>query len=365
MASGQQPCLPPPCAPAPWQQPRPYVTPGAPTTPGTTAPGTTPPATTTPDMGTGAGMDMGADTGFGSLASGAGVGSSVGVTSAVNYVDSAVIQNMFRLRFDAAYDDNRPDRAEFFYAKCGCLRNVPIAKGGDANAPGPPLMETSVNYQDISPYLEYAFSNRFSMFVEAPFRFLNPEINQNKKGFYDMNAGFKAGIISCPEQLLTFQFRTYFPTGDSEAGLGTNHYSLEPALLYWRPLSERWLVETEFRAWIPVGGTDFEGDILRYGIGLSYFIFGSPNKTVNPEYSSRFFLAPIAEFVGWTVLNGKELDGFSGPIVSAAGDTIVNAKVGVRMGIGDYQSFSVSYGRALTGDVWYKDIFRVEYRLAF
>ena len=31
----------------------------------------------------------------------------------------------------------------------------------------------------------------------------------------------------------------------------------------------------------------------------------------------------------------------------------------------DNHSFAVSYGRALTGAVWYKDIVRVEYRYAF
>src|SRR5712691_11833904 len=40
--------------------------------------------------------------------------------SAVGYIDSAIPLTQFRLRYDAAYHDNRPARAEFFYAKCGC-----------------------------------------------------------------------------------------------------------------------------------------------------------------------------------------------------------------------------------------------------
>lgn len=47
-------------------------------------------------------------------------------------------------------------------------------------------------------------------------------------------------------------------------------------------------------------------------------------------------------------------------VKDAAGDTIVNAKFGLRINYGDHQSFAVSYGRALTGAVWYKDIIRVE-----
>jgi hypothetical protein len=46
------------------------------------------------------------------------------------------------------------------------------------------------------------------------------------------------------------------------------------------------------------------------------------------------------------------------------GDTIVNAKLGLRIGSGN-ADFYASYGRALTGDVWYKDIVRLEFRLGF
>jgi hypothetical protein len=59
------------------------------------------------------------------------------------------------------------------------------------------------------------------------------------------------------------------------------------------------------------------------------------------------------------------------PPRSASGDTIVNVKVGAVFALGDYidrdrlpplsdrLNLSVSYGRALTGDVWYRDILRV------
>src|SRR5262249_35855812 len=74
--------------------------------------------------------------------------------SNVGYIDSALPTTQFRLRFDAAYGDYRPDRGEYFYAKCGCFRPVPISQGGDPNAAGPRLPESRVNYQDIRPYFE-------------------------------------------------------------------------------------------------------------------------------------------------------------------------------------------------------------------
>ena len=52
-------------------------------------------------------------------------------------------------------------------------------------------------------------------------------------------------------------------------------------------------------------------------------------------------------------------------IKDASGDTILNGKLGVRFGNGERWDIYTGYGRALTGDVFYKDIFRLELRLLF
>ena len=49
----------------------------------------------------------------------------------------------------------------------------------------------------------------------------------------------------------------------------------------------------------------------------------------------------------------------------ASGTTIVNVKLGARLGFGSAQSVYVGYGEALTKDVWYERTVRVEYRRAF
>jgi len=68
----------------------------------------------------------------------------------------------------------------------------------------------------------------------------------------------------------SFQLRTYIPTGNAGEGLGNDHVSLEPALLLYRPLTEQWCFEGELRYWTPLDGTDFAGDIIRYGAGVHY-----------------------------------------------------------------------------------------------
>lgn len=270
------------------------------------------------------------------------------------YLDNAVPFTHFRLRFDSAYRNNRPDRAEYFYAKCGCF-------GG--NAPGPIRPETRVDYQDVAAYFEYATSERLSLFIEFPFRFLNPDNNANTSGLADMNAGFKYAIYSDESRILTFQGRVYIPSGDADRGLGTNHVSLEPSLLYAQNLTDRLVLFGQFGDYIPVGGTDFSGNILRYGVGLSYSALNTGSIRV----------APVAELLGWTVLSGKEFAFPENTIRDASGDTIVNAKFGVRLGFGgscnrgilSNSDLYIGYGRALTGEVWYKDMLRIEYRMRF
>lgn len=261
------------------------------------------------------------------------------------YIDSAIIRSQIRLRYDAAYDNNRPDRAEFFYAKCGC----------NPGGRGPIKPETRVDYQDINAYIEIAASNWLSGFVEVPVRFLNPDMNDNTAGLSDITAGLRVGLIANSSQAYTFQLRAFAPTGDDDRGLGTGHASLEPAFLVFQKLTDRLYVEGELRDWIPIGGTDFAGNVIRYGIGTAY------NVAPCPE---RQFIAPVLEFVGWSVLGGKQTVFPPGIIEGASGDTIVNAKLGIRAGTFT-NSIYVGYGRALTGDVWYKDLFRIEYRRAF
>ncbi len=261
--------------------------------------------------------------------------------SSVGYIDNAIPGNQFRLRYDAAYHNNRPTRADFFWPGVG----------------GPPLPEVRVDYQDITSYLEAALSRRFSVFVEAPVRFLNPERNDNTAGFGDMNAGFKWAFLFDRERVATFQLRTYAPTGDADRGLGNDHVTLEPGLLLHERLADRLALDAELRDWVPIDGSPFAGNILRYGVGLTY----------GQRRPDCCWVTPVAEVVGWTVLSGQEKAVFPAGVVveDAAGDTIVNVKLGARLGFGDRADVYAGYGRPLTGDVWYKDTFRLEFRLLF
>jgi len=280
-----------------------------------------------------------------SLGSQFGSGGPTTADTSVGYIDSAVPLSLLRLRFDAADRDRRPDRADFFWP------------GGTTSTLGPPLPERQVNWQEFTTYLEYAAQPWFSVFLEAPVRFVEPDFNSDQYGLGDINAGFKWAFLQVPDQTATFQLRAYAPTGAASQGLGNHHATLEPAFLFNRRLNEYLTLEGEVRYWAPLGGTDFAGDVLRYGLGLSYGTHGD-----------EFWLTPVVEAVGWTVLGGKEQVALTPDVFfiqDATGDTIVNIKAGFRAGYGSQWDWYVGYGRALTGTTWYKEDFRAEFRWLF
>jgi hypothetical protein len=363
-----------PTKPEPVGQP---VTPGAaPVPPGPTTP-VSPPTEATQAI------REALEPGFGGTQSAAlgGAGAAVaynqGIGGLGGYIDSAVPRSNIRLRYDDAYDMNRPDRAEYFYPQCGCYffaggkqpfsnvaqRDAVLRAFGPTNANG-----RVNNYQEYSTYVEFAPLANMSAFVEVPVRYIDPQANHKATGFGDMNLGFKYAFIAQPDAFYTFQFKTYVPTGAGSLGLGTNHPSLEPGILAFQRLSERFYFLGEFRDWIPINGSTsialpgkpFAGNILNYGLGVFY----------NLVLTDNFRVAPISEFVGWTVLGGYQTTAKG--IQSAASDTIVNMKIGVRFGLGDYNrpgggsqlndraSLYVGYAHCLTQDFWYKDMLRVE-----
>lgn len=291
--------------------------------------------------------------------------------SMVGYVDDAIVGSQVRIRFDAGFKDNAPDRAEFFYPQCGCF-------GG--NAPGPkPGASNDINFQQLYFQAEYAPVRRFSIFTEVPFRWIQPQsfipktfsgttTFSNQSGISDVRAGFKLAVTASSDHSLTFQFKAYFPSGDGSRGLGTAHYSIEPSLLYYQRLSDRWAVESQIGGWLPINGSslsgvgNYAGDIFFYGFGPSY-------QLVNRE---NIKFAPVVELFGWHVLGGLELLGTgllppanAATVADASGTNIVNLKVGARTSFGRHNSVYVGFGQAVTHSVWYEHIVRLEYRYSF
>jgi len=293
--------------------------------------------------------------------------------SMVGYIDDATIDDHVRVRFDAGFDNTVPDRAEFFYAQCGC---------NFAGAPGPGGLGagdlvTSLNFQQLVFEGQYALKrrgadSRIALFAAIPFRFVQPQsfLGQtfkpplpntfsNASGLSDLRIGGKAAVVSTDDVLLTAQIQGYFKTGDAKQGLGTDHGAVEFSLLLKQALTDQLGLESEFGDWHPTGGStaptgaSYSGDVLYYGVGPSYELV----KT------TRVTFAPVVELVGWHVLGGQQQN--AGTLGSAEGTNIVNIKVGARTVLDNRSSVYVGWGHALTDAVWYQSIIRVEYRYGF
>ena len=285
--------------------------------------------------------------------------------SMVGYIDDPVVSSKLRVKFETARHNRAPDRAELFYGKCGCYRDLdPSNPAYDPDAAGPgPGAADDLNFQQFYVLAEYAATNRFSAFAELPIRWLQPQtvgVFDDQSGVSDLRAGAKFGLATTDTMSLTAQVKMFLSTGDSRQGLGTGHASIEPGLLYHRNLSDRTAIASQFSLWLPFGGSNgvptsvdekFAGSVLSYGFGPSYAIFSS----------ERVQFAPVVELVGWHVLGGFQTTAVS----DASGTDIVNLKFGARTTWTNGGSIYAGYGRALTDADWYEDIFRFEYRLSF
>jgi hypothetical protein len=52
-------------------------------------------------------------------------------------------------------------------------------------------------------------------------------------------------------------------------------------------------------------------------------------------------------------------------VQDAAGDTILNVKIGCHFKVQEWGDVYVGYGRPLTGDHWYENTVRLEFRLFY
>jgi hypothetical protein len=290
--------------------------------------------------------------------------------SMVGYIEDATIESKVRLRFDTASHDTVPDRAEFFYAKCGCYSGLPANDPAfDPDAPGPrPGAANDVNFRQLFLEGEFAVDPRVSIFGQIPIRWLLPQSFipgtggsfPNQTGFGDVRLGVKLGAVDSDVAALTAKVQLYLPTGDAAKGLGTDHASVEPAVLYQQQLSNIVTLESEVGVWLPIGGAapvpthadgKFAGTVLFYGIGPSFTVYET----------DRVQVAPVIELVGWRVRDGNQT---SAEGSDASGTNIVNLKIGARAIFGQGSVYA-GYGHALTDQDWYDNIFRFEYRYSF
>ncbi|TWT47855.1 hypothetical protein [Botrimarina hoheduenensis] len=377
------PCPPQPCVPEGLMYPHSEPSAGVPTPADSASPSVAPTPLTNPaapaptaSAPLADALDGPSPLGLGSLSQpsgGAGfsMASAVAAAPAPGYIDYAPIATRFRLRYDNAEGSDQPTRGEFLYPTGAGFVNTKgpagVGSGGD------PFAE-NIDLQELSAYLEVALTDRFSVFVDAPVRWVSnvdiddDGLNDTVSGFSDLRTGFKYALLDCCGEYLTTQFLISTPTGDADRSVGTGNTSFDIGLLYSRQLSSSTFLFGEIRDWFTLDAPttndgandiDLNANILRYGAGIGVDLLD------NSTCCKTRKLTGIFEVVGWTVLDGFSTSLAGGQQVrDATGDTIVNGKYGLRYTSGDHTVY-VGYGHNWTSDRWYADMIRAEWGYFF
>lgn len=260
-------------------------------------------------------------------------------------IDAARPMNNYRMRFNAFYNQQYPDRAEYLWAQTGVR--------------GPPLPESSLNFQELRILLEHG-SKTFSTGFEIPFRWTDPDVNANHAGLGDLRLTTKLVLFEGQRIVFTQYFRTIFNTGSSRMGLGTGHIALEPGFLAYYQWGDRTWLHGEIKYRFPTGGTPISsGQVLEMGLGVSHLMWESDSVALIPTF----------EAVGWSVLNGTKTTPV-GLILPADVDTIVNLLPGLRISCdrgGDLGlvEFGIGGGWAVSSERFYDGMWRFECRIVY
>lgn len=261
-------------------------------------------------------------------------------------IDSTQPMSNFRFRFDAAYNMQNPDRAEFYWAKIG--------------GRGPGRLERRVDYQDIRMYLETG-GETMSAFTEVPIRIMSPFDNDNTAGLGDVIVGTKIRLLNQGRWQMTQILRTYINSGVASRGLGTGHVSMEPGMLFRYRHSACTYLHSEIKLWFPIAGdTVFSGPVLRSALGWSHVLYDNDDLAI----------MPTLELITWSVLDGAETSFPGGREVWLDHKGIINLQPGLRVllsdrGPGGKFELGVSGAFALTRAHWYQDLLRFDLRWSF
>ena len=265
------------------------------------------------------------------------------------FIERAQPLNHVQLQISAAYNQEFPDRSEFFWAR---------SPGGGPNSAG--VGEPSVDYQDFRLRMEIG-GKRFSTATDIPIRVIDPVLNQNTAGFGDMSLITKLVLFEGSEWVLTQVFKSHFNTGSRTHGTGNGHVSLEPGVLTRWEMTEFTHMHSEVTFWFPLGADpDFSGEVIRYGLGFSHLWYDG----------DAFGVIPTLEFVGWTVLDGQQTLPNSLLTQEVDGVGILNVYPGIRFVFdspGDWRVWDLGFagGFAVTTDHWYEGILQLNLRYIY
>jgi len=198
------------------------------------------------------------------------------------YVDSAIPVTQFRLRFDAAYDDNRPDRADFFYPSAvafGPPGSIPppSARAGPGQArqlPGAVKLPSTVAANEPAVRL------RGSALPLDRHRLQRHQSQREPPRHQRRQFGFQVRPAQGVDRVLTLSCAPT-PPPRLPARPGRNNWNLEPAVSLPAPVGA---VHPGGRVpdFTPSRAPTTSRNVIRYGAGVSYLAVNGPRFRVAP-----------------------------------------------------------------------------------
>ena len=272
------------------------------------------------------------------------------------FADYARPRTVTRIRYDNLINIRVPDRNQFFIQQTST--NFPkhfTNRHGVTYRADP-----SANMQQLYLYQEAAGA-KGSFFVEIPYRQLNPLFSPTQAGFSDINFGVKSMLLDTELLQVTFQFRTYTPSGNGPQGLGTGHFSLDPSLMSSLKLAPDTYFQSQLGNWVPLGGNqNLTGGVLYWFMSLNQVLY-----RLSPDSP----LIGMIEMDGWSFENG----GYTNPIVNkqpaiisaGGGVSYFNVGPGLRLALGNAVDVGSALTFATTPKHWGSPWFRLEVRFLF
>lgn len=261
------------------------------------------------------------------------------------FVEASQPFTHFGLRLDNVYNWERPDRAEYLWAKIG--------------GRGPPLVDSGLDFQQVRFTLE-AGTRVFSAITSLPLNILDPDQNNNTAGLGDMSVATKTVFINGNYWQFSQITRTYFNTGLARRGLGNGHISMEPGLLIRNRVSDRTYWHNELKFWFPLGGDPVHsGEVFIWGTGLTTILYETDTVAFMPSF----------ELHGWSVLDGQETLP-DGQVLDIDPEGIFNIAPGMRFAYdngGDLGLLEIGVASdiGVSGNRFYGNLLRVDFRWSY
>jgi hypothetical protein len=255
----------------------------------------------------------------------------------------------------------RPDRNQFFLNQVKLLHNNP----------GRALMSNQISARLQQLYLyQEAAGERGSFFIEIPYRQVNQSWAPTQAGFGDINFGIKSLLFDCEMLQVSFQFRTYMPSGNFTDNLGTGQFAIDPSILTSLKLTPTTYFQGQFGNWIPLGGPSdvklSSGDKMAGGI---FYWFMSLNQVLWYATPDSPLIATL-ELDGWSFENG----GYTRDVLpgmnyrrpaDGGGVSYFNIGPGIRQSVCNRLDFGGAITWATNTAHWAQPWFRFEVRFLF